>query len=75
MQQQQDEYATLMTNFPKTYNVFNQIFISMILGNNSDGTLSSALKKYDDLLADNAEKKKLLMETHLNNKICKLQNL
>lgn len=75
MQQLQDEYTTLTTSFPNTYNVFNQIFISMMLGDNSDGTMSSALKKYDDLLADNVEKKKLLVEKHLNNKICKLRDL
>lgn len=74
MQQQQDEYATILMESPKTYNVFNQIFISMVADNCSDQSLSSALKKYDDLIADNAEKK-LMLETFLNNKIRKLQKL
>ncbi|CAL1685443.1 unnamed protein product [Lasius platythorax] len=76
MQQQQDEYATLVTQSPKTCNVFNQIFISMMLGNDiSNESLSSALKKYDDLIADNMEKKKFILETHINNKIDELQKL
>lgn len=76
MQQQQDEYATLVTQSLKTYNVFNQIFISMMLGNDvSDESLSSALKKYDDLIADNVEKKKFILETHINDEIDELQKL
>lgn len=76
MQQQQDEYATLVTRSPDTYNVFNQTFISMMLGDDpSDRSLSSALKRYDDLLVDNAEKKKLIVETYLNNKIDELKKL
>jgi len=76
MQQEQDEYATLVTQSPKTYNAFNQIFISMMLGDNvSDESFSTALKRYDDLIADTAEKKKLILETYLNNKIDKLRKL
>lgn len=76
MQQQQAEYATLITQSPKTCNVFNQIFISMMLGNDiSDESLSLALKKYDDLIADNMEKRKFILETHINNEIDELQKL
>lgn len=76
MRQQQDEYASLTTRSPDAYNVFNQIFISMMLGNDSpDGSLSRALKKYDDLLADNAERRKSMLQTQLNDKIDKLKTL
>lgn len=76
MQQQQDEYATLIAQSPKTYNVFNQIFISMMLDNDiSDESFSSALKRYDNLIVDNREKKKFILETHINNKIDELQKL
>ncbi|XP_032681124.1 HAUS augmin-like complex subunit 3 [Odontomachus brunneus] len=74
MQQQQDEYAIILMESPKTCNAFNQIFVSMVAGNCSDQSLSSALKKYDDLIADNAEKK-LMLEIFLNDKIGKLQKL
>ncbi|EZA50682.1 hypothetical protein DMN91_003715 [Ooceraea biroi] len=75
MQQLQDEYATLVTRSPDTH-VFNQIFVAMMLGSDPlDGSLSSALKKYDDLLADNAEKKKSILETYLNNKVGELKRL
>lgn len=75
MQQQQDEYESVIKSL-KAYNVFNEILISMMHGHNtSDETsLSFALKKYDDLIADN-EEKKLKIETYLNNKIDKLQKL
>lgn len=74
MQQQQEEYASIMKS-SKTHNVFNQLLISMMLGHStSDETLSSALKKYDNLIADN-EEKKLTLETYLNNKIDRLQKL
>ncbi|XP_018343449.1 PREDICTED: HAUS augmin-like complex subunit 3 [Trachymyrmex septentrionalis] len=77
MQQEQDEYATLITQSPETYNAFNQIFMSMVLGDNisDESSLSTALKRYDDLIADNAKKKKLILETYPNNKIDKLQKL
>lgn len=76
MQQQQDEYASLIAQSPKTYNVFNQIFISMMLDNDiSDESFSLALKKYDNLIVDNMEKKKFILETHINNKIDELQKL
>lgn len=76
MQQEQDEYTTLVTQSPKTYNAFNRIFISMMLGDDiSDESLSTALKRYDDLIADNMEKKKSILETYLNNEIDKLQKL
>ncbi|XP_070162734.1 augmin complex subunit dgt3 [Polyergus mexicanus] len=76
IQQQQDEYATLVAQSPKTYNVFNQIFISMMLDNDiSDESFSSALKRYDNLIVDNREKKKFILETHINNKIDELQKL
>jgi len=76
MQQEQDEYAALVTQFPETYNAFNQIFMSMMLGDDiSKSSFSTALKRYDDLIADNAKKKKLILETYLNNKIDKLQKL
>ncbi|XP_011637389.1 HAUS augmin-like complex subunit 3 [Pogonomyrmex barbatus] len=76
MQQEQDEYTNLMTQSSKTYNTFNQIFTSIMLGDDiSDKSLSSALKRYDDLIADNAEKKKLMLEIYLNNKIDKLQKI
>jgi len=76
MQQEQDEYMTRVMQSPKTYNAFNQIFISMMLGNDvSDESLSSALKKYNDLIADNAEKKKSMLEIYLSNKIDKLRRL
>lgn len=74
MQQQQDEYATILMESPKTCNAFNQIFVSMMAGNCPDQSLSSALKKYDDLIADNVEKK-LVLETFLDNKIDKLRKL
>lgn len=75
MQQQQDEYTTLLTQSPKTCNVFNQLLISMILGDEvPDASLSTALKRYDDLIVDNV-KKKLMLETCLNDKIDKLQKL
>lgn len=74
MQQQQDEYATVLMESSKTYNAFNQIFISMMAGNCSNQSLSSALKEYAALIADNAEKK-LMLETSLDNKIGKLQKL
>ncbi|XP_067209133.1 HAUS augmin-like complex subunit 3 isoform X2 [Linepithema humile] len=75
MQQQQDEYENIIKSL-RTYNVFNEILISMMHGHNTSNetTLSSALKKYDDLIADN-EEKKLMLEMHLNNKIDKLQKL
>lgn len=48
----------------------------MMLGDDvSDELLSTALKRYDDLIADSAEKKKSIWETYLNNKIDKLQKL
>lgn len=76
MQQEQDEYTTLVMQSPKTYNAFNQIFISMMLGDDtSDELLSTALKRYDDFIADSAEKKKSMWETYLNNKIDKLRKL
>ncbi|XP_077278304.1 uncharacterized protein LOC143906243 isoform X2 [Temnothorax americanus] len=76
MQQEQDKYAALVTQSPKTYNAFNQIFMSMMLGDDiSDESLSAALKKYNDLITDNAEKKKSMLETYLTNKIDKLQKL
>jgi len=76
MQQQQDEYATLMAQSPKTYNIFNQIFISMMLGNDtSDKSFSLALKRYDNLIVDNMEKKKFMLETYINDKIDELQKL
>lgn len=76
MQQEQDEYATFATQSSKTYNAFNQIFINMMLSDDiSDKSLSTALKRYDDLIADNAEKKKSILETYLNNKIDKLGKL
>ncbi|XP_014469896.1 PREDICTED: HAUS augmin-like complex subunit 3 isoform X2 [Dinoponera quadriceps] len=74
MRQQQDEYATILMESPKTCNAFNQIFINMMAGNCSDQSLSSALKKYDDLIVDNADKK-LMLETYLDNKIDKLEKL
>lgn len=76
MQQQQDEYATLMAQSSKTYNIFNQIFIFMMLGNDtSDKSFSLALKRYDNLIVDNMEKKKFMLETYINNKIDELQKL
>ncbi|KAL6437042.1 hypothetical protein ACFW04_004980 [Cataglyphis niger] len=76
MQQQQDEYASFIAQSSKTYNVFNQIFISMMLDNDiSDESFSLALKKYDNLIVDNTEKKKFILETHINNKIDELQKL
>ncbi|XP_028049801.2 HAUS augmin-like complex subunit 3 [Monomorium pharaonis] len=75
MQQVQDEYVTLLTQSPNAYNAFNKIFISMMLGNNaSDESLSIALKRYDDLIANNAEKKKTMLESY-QNKIDKLRKL
>ncbi|XP_072746859.1 uncharacterized protein [Anoplolepis gracilipes] len=75
MQQQQDEYS-LVTQSPKICNVFNQIFISMMLGNDiSDESFSAALKRYDNLIADNIEKKKFIFEIDVNNKIDILQKL
>lgn len=76
MQQEQDEYATLITQSPKMHNAFNQIFISMMLGDDiPDESLSTALKRYDDLIADNVEKKKSILETYLNKKIDTLWKL
>ncbi|KYQ48562.1 HAUS augmin-like complex subunit 3 [Trachymyrmex zeteki] len=77
MQQEQDEYAALVTQSPKTYNAFNQIFMSMMLGDDTsnESSFSAALKRYDDLIADNAKKKKLILETYPNDKIDKLQKL
>lgn len=76
MQKEQDEYATLVTQSPKTYNAFNRIFISMMLGDDiSDKSLATALKRYDDLIADNMEKRKSILETYLNNQIGNLQKL
>lgn len=75
MQQQQDEYATLLAQSPNSCNAFNQIFISMMFDDEATNeSLSTALKRYDDLLIDNAEKK-LALETCLNNKIDKLKKL
>lgn len=75
MQQQQDEYTTFITKSPRTCNAFNEIFISMMLGDDSmEESFSSALKKYDDVIVDNSEKK-LILKTYLNNKIDDLQNL
>ncbi|XP_011136213.1 uncharacterized protein LOC105181263 [Harpegnathos saltator] len=74
MQQQQDEYATILMESSKTCNIFNQIFTSMMAGDCSDLSFSSALKKYDDLITENAEKK-LMLETFLNNKISMVQKL
>lgn len=71
----QDEYATLVMQSPKEYNAFNKIFVSMMLGDNvSDESLSTALKRYNDLITDNAEKKKAMLETY-RNKIDKLRKL
>lgn len=76
MQQEQDEYATLAVQSSKMYNVFNQIFTNMMLNDDiADKSLSIALKRYDDLITDNAEKKKSILETYLNNKIDKLEKL
>lgn len=77
MQQEQDEYASLVTQSSKAYNAFKRIFISMMLGDDvpDDVSLSTALKRYDDLLADNAEKKKSILQTYLTNNIDKLQKL
>ncbi|KAL0113539.1 hypothetical protein PUN28_012598 [Cardiocondyla obscurior] len=75
IQREQDEYATITNQSPKPYNAFNKIFMSMMLGDNIlDKSLSAALQKYNDLLTDNAEKKKSILETCYN-KIDKLQNL
>lgn len=76
MQQQQDEYATFMAQSSKTYNIFNQIFISMMLDNDTlDKSFSLALKRYDNLIVDNMEKKKFMLETYINKKIDELQKL
>lgn len=76
MQQEQDEYATLTVQSSKIYNAFNEIFINMMLNDDiADKSLSTALKKYDDLIADNTEKKKSILETYLNDKIDKLEKL
>lgn len=76
MQQQQDEYITLVTQSLKTYNVFNQTFISLMFGDDiSDKLLSSALKRYNDMIAENIEKKKLISEIYLKHKMDKLQEL
>ncbi|KYM95719.1 PREDICTED: HAUS augmin-like complex subunit 3 [Cyphomyrmex costatus] len=77
MQQEQDKYATMIMQSPKTYNAFNKIFISMILGDDisNESSFSTALKRYDDLIADNAKKKELILETYLNDKLDKLRKL
>ncbi|EFN68882.1 hypothetical protein EAG_00678 [Camponotus floridanus] len=75
MQQQQDEYATVIAQSSNTYNIFNQIFTSMMLDNDtSDKSFSLALKRYDNLMVDNMEKKKFMLETYIN-KIDELQKL
>ncbi|XP_071643338.1 HAUS augmin-like complex subunit 3 isoform X2 [Temnothorax longispinosus] len=43
--------------------------------NRINESLSTALKKYNDLITDNAEKKKSMLETYMTNKIDKLQKL
>lgn len=75
MQQQQNEYSAIVSSSPNIHNSFDKLLISMICGEHNICQLTTALDKYNELMDENKNKKKLLMETCFNSKICKLETL
>ena len=73
MQQQQNEYSTIISSSPKAHNSFNKFFISMISSEGNVCQLNSEFDKYNELIDKNKNKKKLLLETYINSKIHQLQ--
>ena len=73
MQQQQNEYSAIVSSSSKAHNSFNKFLISMISGNGNACQLNSELDKYNELIEENKNKKKLLLETYLNSGIHRLQ--
>ncbi|XP_076663574.1 HAUS augmin-like complex subunit 3 isoform X2 [Andrena cerasifolii] len=73
MQQQQNEYSAIVSSSSKAHNSFNKFLISMISSNGNVCQLNSELDKYNELIDQNRNKKKLLLETYINSKIYHLQ--
>ncbi|KAF7380397.1 hypothetical protein HZH68_016262 [Vespula germanica] len=72
MQQQQEEYNALQTSVINR-NIFNELFISMMSINDiSPDALNHALVKYNDLIANNKEKKQVILDTYMNDQINKI---
>lgn len=72
MQQQQEEYNALQTSVINQ-NIFNELFISMMSINDiSPDALNHALVKYNDLIANNKEKKQVVLDTYMNDQINKI---
>ncbi|XP_023287809.1 augmin complex subunit dgt3 isoform X2 [Orussus abietinus] len=76
MQKQQNEYTAILEGPVKNQNVFNKIFMSMILGKDSeDATLHSAINQYDALVVENKLNREFLLGAELNGKIASLKPL
>lgn len=72
MQQQQNEYSTIVSS-SKAHNSFNKFLISMISSEGNVCQLNSELDKYNELIDENKNKKKLLLETYINSKVYHLR--
>ncbi|XP_047367533.1 HAUS augmin-like complex subunit 3 [Vespa velutina] len=69
MQQQQEEYDALQSSVINQ-NIFNELFISMVsIDDVSPDALNHALVKYNDLIANNKEKKQAILDTYMNDQI------
>ncbi|XP_015431821.1 PREDICTED: uncharacterized protein LOC107188062 [Dufourea novaeangliae] len=75
MQQQQQEYFTLMSSSPNTHNSFNKILVSMLYNDDNAHQFDSALDRYNELIDENRVKKQFIIETHPNSRIDKLKML
>ncbi|KAK2581031.1 hypothetical protein KPH14_006078 [Odynerus spinipes] len=69
MRQQQEEYEMIQKTVLNR-NTFDKLFVSMVSGNDvSSDALNHALIKYDQLIANNKEKKRGIFESYLDKKI------
>lgn len=75
MRQQQKEYDAFQASIIDQ-NIFNELFISMAsIDDVSPDALNRALAKYNDLIADNKEKKQAILDTYMKEQISKISLL
>ena len=63
MQQQQNEYSTIISS-SKAHNFFNKFLISVICSEGNVCQLNSKLDKYNELIDKNKNTKKLIVISH-----------
>lgn len=73
MQQEQTKYSSVVNSSSKEHNSFNQFFISMIFNGDNTCSLNSALDRYNEIIDESRNKKQLILKTHFNSKIHKLE--